>query len=365
MSSIGGGSGGGRIPAAELGQIQEAQVAEGGIQAAGTEGVNFGKAQVGADGGILVDGVPVDISTPEGAAILMGAVGAEELSQIKAMLHLKEVQGINGPVLVPDDSFSKIDTNALRQTLGPMDTGPGDELDLELAAWFDDQMGTSPYNANTTRAVEANMKSDPNSGLTQAAAAIQAYAEEPNDVTLNEATTALAKAVNFPNSGTINIHEILFVCFKEAIKETNEDKKYFLSKLKMYNDIGEQLSEELKELTQHSRELGIKAAEAKSEDSHKVLTPRPVQVKDFDVTTLGADGKLKHTTRQNEPLDRNGLSNTIKELESVQETVRNKRQMASTAFQNFDQKANQLYNLLSSVMKSMNEMRMGTVRNML
>ena len=52
-------------------------------------------------------------------------------------------------------------------------------------------------------------------------------------------------------------------------------------------------------------------------------------------------------------------------LESMQETVRNKRQMASTAFQNFDQKANQLYNLLSSVMKAMNEMRMGTVRNML
>jgi methyl-accepting chemotaxis protein len=61
----------------------------------------------------------------------------------------------------------------------------------------------------------------------------------------------------------------------------------------------------------------------------------------------------------------NGLNDTIKEVESMQETVRNKRQMASTAFQNFDQKANQLYNLMSSVMKAMNEMRMGTVRNML
>jgi len=64
-------------------------------------------------------------------------------------------------------------------------------------------------------------------------------------------------------------------------------------------------------------------------------------------------------------LDRAGLSDTIKEVEAMQETVRNKRQMASNAFQNFDQKANQLYNLLSSVMKAMNEMRMGTVRNML
>jgi hypothetical protein len=42
-----------------------------------------------------------------------------------------------------------------------------------------------------------------------------------------------------------------------------------------------------------------------------------------------------------------------------------KKVIGGTAFQNFDQKTNQLYNLLSSVMKSMNEMRMGTIRNML
>jgi uncharacterized protein (DUF1501 family) len=64
-------------------------------------------------------------------------------------------------------------------------------------------------------------------------------------------------------------------------------------------------------------------------------------------------------------LNRDGLNESIKEVESMQETARNERQMASTAFQNFDQKANQQYNLLSSVMKAFNEMRMGTVRNML
>jgi hypothetical protein len=60
-----------------------------------------------------------------------------------------------------------------------------------------------------------------------------------------------------------------------------------------------------------------------------------------------------------------GLGAVIREAESNRETIRNKRQMASTDFQNFDQKANQLFNLLSNVMKAMNEMRMGTVRNML
>jgi hypothetical protein len=39
------------------------------------------------------------------------------------------------------------------------------------------------------------------------------------------------------------------------------------------------------------------------------------------------------------------------------EEIRNKRQMDTAAFQNFDQKANQTFNLLSSVMKTMSEMR--------
>ena len=64
-------------------------------------------------------------------------------------------------------------------------------------------------------------------------------------------------------------------------------------------------------------------------------------------------------------LSRSDLNAAIREVERMQESVRNKRQMASTAFQNFDQKANQLYNLLSSVMKAMQEMRQAPVRNML
>ena len=35
------------------------------------------------------------------------------------------------------------------------------------------------------------------------------------------------------------------------------------------------------------------------------------------------------------------------------------------AFQNFDQKSNQMYNLLASVMKAMNEMQTGITRNLL
>ncbi len=58
------------------------------------------------------------------------------------------------------------------------------------------------------------------------------------------------------------------------------------------------------------------------------------------------------------------ISAEIKGLEAATEAARNERQMAATAFENFDQKVNQLYNILSTLMKNMSEMRMGTVRNM-
>jgi len=47
------------------------------------------------------------------------------------------------------------------------------------------------------------------------------------------------------------------------------------------------------------------------------------------------------------------------------EDVKNSRQEASTAFKNFDQKANVLFELLSRIMKNMKEMNAGLGRNLL
>ncbi|MEO1173473.1 MAG: hypothetical protein AAFX94_15680, partial [Myxococcota bacterium] len=115
------------------------------------------------------------------------------------------------------------------------------------------------------------------------------------------------------------------------------------------------------ELVEESQALSSKAAGAKYPEK----VTHPVTVKTFDTSTLNKDGKMVQLTGETKTLDRAGLNDTIKDVESMQETIRNKRQMASTAFQNFDQKANQLYNLMSSVLKVMNEMRSGTTRNML
>ena len=59
------------------------------------------------------------------------------------------------------------------------------------------------------------------------------------------------------------------------------------------------------------------------------------------------------------------LNSRIKIVESNEETVRNERQEYTTMFENFDQKANQLFKILSSVMKYMNVTRTSITRNLL
>jgi predicted ribosome quality control (RQC) complex YloA/Tae2 family protein len=58
------------------------------------------------------------------------------------------------------------------------------------------------------------------------------------------------------------------------------------------------------------------------------------------------------------------ISNQIKNLENSMEEVRNKRQEFMTAFENFDQKATQLFNILSTVLKNQKEMETAITRNM-
>jgi hypothetical protein len=58
------------------------------------------------------------------------------------------------------------------------------------------------------------------------------------------------------------------------------------------------------------------------------------------------------------------LAQQINIAENTMEEVRNKRQEAQTAFEGFDQKANQLFNILSTILKNMKETQQGIIRNM-
>ena len=57
------------------------------------------------------------------------------------------------------------------------------------------------------------------------------------------------------------------------------------------------------------------------------------------------------------------LQEEIMQSEADQETLRNDRQLASSQFENANQKATQYINMLSSVLKTINEMNQGIIRN--
>ncbi len=73
--------------------------------------------------------------------------------------------------------------------------------------------------------------------------------------------------------------------------------------------------------------------------------------------------RLRMRKGMQKPKARVALKNLIKDVEAQREQLRNRRAVAQTSFQNFDQKANQLFNMLSSVLKTMKEMRQGAIRN--
>jgi len=56
------------------------------------------------------------------------------------------------------------------------------------------------------------------------------------------------------------------------------------------------------------------------------------------------------------------LESIIKDTEAQQETLRNKRQMASTAFQQSDQRQQQIHNQMTSILKTMQETRTAASR---
>ena len=239
-------------------------------------------------------------------------------------------------------------------------------------------------------------------GVVDGAQSMQDFVVNPNSATAAEFEKRLnALQQEFPHG---NIMDILTLLFIESIKDMNEDKKYFLKRLQEFNNMAEGLAAYLQDvLMPASDQLGNKIANAHEDKARKQGVY--VELREYDLSSLDSDGNLvekkisktlgKKTSEKDYAfyrvdkwfanntytsqkadkvgadgkverwLNQNALSNRIKGLEADQETVRNKRQMASTAFQNFDQKTNQLYNLLSSVLKALGEMRMGTTRNML
>jgi len=302
----------------------------------------------------LDGGAQVNLATAEGVAQAEAVLNTDQIAELDGVMRQVGFKRAG-------KSFAATDSYEMRRELGvvgPSATEGGTSLDAELYEnVFKPNGMPNPYNANTTEQLY---------GQVQNSEAFKATVGGMNEVLANPTAAnqgeflsrMQALSAQYPHG---NVMEVLFLVFRESIQETNEDKKYFLIKLQEFNQMAEQVSKYLSELVERSQALSEKAEGKKYPEKEHIS----VQVKTYDLSSLDKNGHLITLTTASKSLDRPGLNDTIKDVESMQETIRNKRQMASTAFQNFDQKANQLYNLMASVLKSLNEMRGGTVRNML
>jgi len=214
-----------------------------------------------------------------------------------------------------------------------------------------------PFNAATTNKLNAQVKDTPE--FKASVGALQKYQYNPTPANLNNFASKFTALMDAnPNA---NVMELLFLVFRASIEDMNKDKEYYLYKLQDYNKMAQSLSDYLQYLTGVSQDLAAQSVNNSKANEIGI----DYDTKSFDLTCLKSDGSVfsadtgtKHTTRS-------GLDNELKKVESDQTTVSNERELASNAFQSFDQKSNQLYNLLASVVKVMNDMRTSTVRNMM
>ena len=323
---------------------------------AGGAGLGTANIQVLTQGAVeLPNGAQVNVTTAEGMAQAGEVLDQNGLAELKSLMSAQGYKFESG-VFVPDDKFAE-GQSALDQGPKNLDMSELSETDKAVIKLFQETCGLSPFNSNTTPEWLVQLKGE---GTWETAlASMVNYLENPSPA--NQAAVIESVGNVAALDAGLNIYELLFLVFRESIEQTNLDKAYFLTKIQEFNDMAEGLSDYLGELVEKSQELS-EASEGEKEPEKIHID---VEVKRFDLNGLGSDGKITALSNDSKRLDRAGLNDEIKHVESMQETVRNKRQMASTSFQNFDQKANQLYNLMSSVLKATNEMRSGTVRNML
>ncbi|MBI5064853.1 hypothetical protein HZA97_01330 [Candidatus Woesearchaeota archaeon] len=128
--------------------------------------------------------------------------------------------------------------------------------------------------------------------------------------------------------------------------------------IKVIKDAGEETSSDDQQLAN----LDIQDTLQKMDKYLKTLSNVSKEVQELTIAIIKSitgkeDNGKEEKTQSKKEVSKEELNKIIKDVEAQQETLRDRRQMALTSFQNFDQKMNQLYNVLVDVLKTMDEIR--------
>lgn len=360
-------------------------------------------------GELLLNNKKYDLTRAEDFAELKHSLNASELTDLKHAMLQAGFTLSNG-VFVPKDDFAVTLKNKISSAHVAVEINP---IDQELDEAFRKDGVINPYNPVTTEKLFNQVGSSPE--FSAARDAVGSYLDNPSSTQALSSFQAGIKALQgaYPNG---SYQEMMYLVLRESIKEINEDKKYFLDRLLVFNKMGEALSENLRKLTDAVNDL----EEAKRNGSKDATVD--VNLTTINLDTLDADGNviidrssydgeytkekmddlrdyyndkcseynkeasIKKEKRRDEarddwndyrrkyeeqerrkaedpnwipprPMNSTQLSNEIKNLENTQETLRNQRQTAQTSFTNFDEKSQQCFNILNTNLKIDQETR--------
>jgi hypothetical protein len=245
------------------------------------------------------------------------------------------------------------------------------DLDSEVAAVFE-HAGFNPLTEDQLRVIRRRETTVRN--LTAFSSTVKAGKLAVQDPTKAAYEQEFARRLNalLESAGDQNIMATLYFVFRESIVQQNEDKKYWLIRLKEMNKIAEAQADYLKYLQDRLKRLEEKAR-AKQDDDEDAEKRGPDKVgADLKAFDLGADDRgaisgcdsVPCVTPRARLLNKDEINALVSTIEADRETVRNERQMCTSQFENANQRASQYMNMLSSVIKTMNEMKMGVIRNL-
>lgn len=170
--------------------------------------------------------------------------------------------------------------------------------------------------------------------------------------------------------GTTNIHEMLFLVFKESIAEMQEDKKYYLEKLARMNQMDEALSEYLEELADASRRLGGMERGTTGRASRTV----PIEVRTFDpvwVESLARDSGDDRSIVCEPCLTTREATLNAEQVQREQESVLGVQRQVETALQEAEARQAELElrtdavgRMLAEVLQMIDREREGATRTL-
>ena len=167
---------------------------------------------------------------------------------------------------------------------------------------------------------------------------------------------------------TLSASALVFLAMLLAMKENNAIKGLHLNDIQKFNTIGQQMNKYMTDvLTPAQQQLEEKQTRAKDDKARNKITVSVERRTNWDLDTLWQNPDTKEPTLQYdssfERASSQTLSAMIKEFEQARETLSNKREQASNAFQSADQRSQQCFNMLVGFLKNYMESISNVIKN--